>query len=233
MSAPEDRVASTEALVKLIEVDDFVRAERVAEFLEAGGVEVFTRSTHEVGGILGAPGSTYVVEVAQSKEGEARRLLESFEANEIGEPEAASEPGDDSPAPAAPEKAPGVIANLAAYQRASTIILGISAISIAIGVLTGASLPIIVFGSAVFDVLIWRRFGDPELSLASAKKVRFFALSRVVLGAALALAVAVSGGGIFGWLQLAALAYVAFLYFQPLVVAQLAEGSPTSPSDGG
>lgn len=204
-----------ELLLKLLEADDFVHAERVAEFMEEGGVEVFIRSTHEIGGMLGTPGSAFVLEVAKDQEAEALGLLATFKANQAEDADAAAAPEREV---ATAAKVRGKISNIEAYRVASVISLLVALIAIALVVLQGADLPLAVFGAAIFDFLIWRRFTDPELSLVSAKKVRLFALVRAVLGLVISVGAVASGSSV-AWLQLIVFAYVGFLYLKPLAAS--------------
>ncbi|MBX7113617.1 MAG: hypothetical protein K1X64_04720 [Myxococcaceae bacterium] len=205
-----------ELLVKLIEADDFVHAERVAEFMETGGIEVFIRSTHEIGGMLGAPGNAFILEVSKVQEAEARQLLAAFKASSIEERDAAVEPEREV---ASTEKTRVTISNIKAYQVASVISLLSGLITIALGVSQKAGLPIGVFGAAIVDFLIWRRFTAPELSLVSAKNVRLFALLRTVLSLVISVG-AVASGLSTGGGQLIVFAYVGFLYLKPLVTSE-------------
>jgi hypothetical protein len=193
-------------LVKLIEADDAMQAERLADHLEAAGITVSARTTSD--GVMGSLGMSFVLEVTKAQEAEALKALASFQSEE----RAGVPPAPD--APDAKEAPPETLSPdaRAAYQRASTVILGLSVVLIALNVLARRGpLPAQVFGSAIFDLLIWRRFSDAQLSLSTAKKVRFFALSRLVFGAVV-VAVLVFDGRPLEAFQLVLLAYAAFLY---------------------
>lgn len=222
MTTHEVSKSGAAGLVTLVEVDDFAQADRLAEFLEAGGVEVFARSTQDLGGILGTPGSSYVLEVAQSSEVEARRLLESFRANAALDAEKSDEG-------ASPTRTPASVTNVGAHRRAATMTLVFSVVAVAIGALVGKANPVVVYGAAVFDFLIWRRFSDPELTLASARRVRLFALLRVGTGAVMTFVLAMGGLGAIAWMQFVVLVFVGVLYSQPLEVASSDEPEPLTP----
>lgn len=226
MSEPDGSVGSSERLVKLTETDDFVRAERLAEALEAGGVQVSIRPTQELSGILGAPGMAFAIEVPEAAQEEALRLLAAFEAAGA---EPAAERGEDVPAG---EPLAASLPGLDAYRSASIIGLVLSVLGLAVAVLTPeAAPPVTAFGAAIVDFLIWRRFSDPELSVVSARRVRFFALGRVVLGGLVTLGGTVAGGGAAAWVGLVVLVYLARQYSRPLGPGPASEGT-APPSVG-
>lgn len=212
----------TGSLVKLMEANDFVHAERVADFLEAAGIEANIRANEQFGGMLGAPGTSYVIEVSQDREAEAQQLLQSF-------PPAGSEPlltpSESAPEEPAAHQLPGEISGIGPYRGASMLILLVSFAGVGVGVLQGTGVPVGVFASVIFDFLIWRRFTDPKLTLASAKKVRLFALTRLVIGFIIS-GVAVADGSHLAWLPLLLIAYAGFLFLQPL--AETASAQPTA-----
>jgi hypothetical protein len=200
--APNDR------LVRLLQTDDLVLAERVADFLESEGIEVFTRASHEMGGLLGSPGVRCIVEVSQNQVAQAQEMLKTFDKPETSE-ETALSPASSTPG----------IQTLSVYQLAASIHLGFDLVVLVIATLQDQLFRLMLIRDVIFDCIIWVSFRSTDLSFSTAKRLRIFALFRVAVGIPLAL-FTVPDVGLVALAPLAVLAYVGFLYSRPVVASQ-------------
>ncbi|MFT3713662.1 MAG: hypothetical protein QM817_38885 [Archangium sp.] len=190
--------------IKLLEIDDSMKAERLVDFLENEKVDVSAREATV--GPLGGLGTTWVIDVAKSDEAKALELLAAFEKDDT------APQFEESAKPSEPEPTEMLSADSTArYRRASIAVLGLSVVSIILRALSHVPIPFGIFLSCVFDFLIWRRFSD-TVPLSTARKVRFFALSRVVIGVVVSVAATLQGT-VLEALQLLVLAFAAALYF--------------------
>jgi hypothetical protein len=200
----------------LLRTTDLLEVEGALDALEAAGIEAFERVDTSVAGILGSTGQEFLIEVAANDLTKAATVLDQARNESAPAAEAAPPSGakDESP------KQVDQVA-FAAWRLASKVALGSSFALLVLGVLAGQTLPHQVFGSAIFDFLIWRGFTSDDLTEPGAKRLRSFGFMRGIGGLAVGLLFLSTGGG-FAWLAAGA---------QVLIVALYARSSePTSAS---
>lgn len=188
----------------LLRTTDLLEVERALDALEAAGVEACDRVDANVAGILGSSGQEFLIEVAADDLTKAAAALDQIR----GESDlAAATPGSIDEKP--PQLDPVAIA---AWRLASKAALGSSVALLVLGsLLTDQTQPFQVFGSAVFDFLIWRGFTSDDLTEPRAKRLRSFGLMRGIGGLVVSL-LFLSTGGAFIWLAAGAQALILALY---------------------
>ncbi len=206
----------------LLRTTDLLEVEGALDALEAAGIEAFERVDTNVAGILGSAGQEFLVEVAADDLDNGAKVLAQTRG---GAAAPASEASDEKPKPVDPVA-------FAVWRLASKVALGTSFSLLVLGVLAAPRLPFQIFGSAIFDFLIWRGFASHDLTEPGAKRLRSFGLMRGMGGLVMGLLFLSAGGG-FAWLVAATQVLIVALYARASRPALAPQGDePTEPDRG-